>query len=271
MNQDSSFNYGRLIMYRAILVMTAAVGLLSSSASAEMINNLFGIGGDVVVRRGSATENDGFLRIKNQSGDAENSNNDRVGLIKFDLSGLSDPITAAIVRLELPRGASTGQAANTFDAGETLYLYGIPDLAADENFNEGTVTFANSPYTTGTGSVSDPRPVTDLTGNNVNDDLVTLLDTFTFAVQSDAGDLVDFRGMALRSFLQADTNDIATFILTVSQSNATKTPVFNSDTGTGATGLKPTLLTNADVPEPATVTIVLLAGVCLCMLRRRAL
>jgi hypothetical protein len=256
-------------MFRIAFVAAMAAVLLTGSARAEMISNLDGIGGDVVVRRSSATENDGFLRIKNQSGNAENSNNDRVGLIKFDLSGLTESITAAIVRLELPRGASTGQASNTFDAGETLYLYGIPDLAADENFNEGTVTFANSPYMTGTGSVTDPRPVTDLTGNNVNDDLATLLDTFTFAVQSDAGDLVDFRGTALRSFLQADTNDIATFILTVSQSNATKTPVFNSDTGTGATGLKPTLLTNADVPEPVTTTMVALAGACLYMLRRR--
>ena len=57
---------------------------------------------------------------------------------------------------------------------------------------------------------------------------------------------------ALRSFLQADTNNIASFILTVSQSNATKTAVFVSDTGTEGTPLHPTLLTNVDVPMGGT-------------------
>ena len=234
------------------LAAILAVAVFAQWAGAEIVDNTAGIGGDVVVRRSGATENDGFLRIKNQSGDAENSGNDRIGLIKFDLTSLAESITAAIVRLELPRGASTGQAGNTFDPGETLFLYGIPDLAADENFNEATVTFANSPYMTGVGSVTDPRPGTDLTGNGVNDDLATLLDTFTFNAVSDAGDLVNFQSNELVSFLQADTNNIATFILTVSQSNATKTAVFVSDTGTEGTPLHPTLLTNADVPMGGT-------------------
>ena len=85
------------------LTAILAVAVLAPAAGAEIVDNTAGIGGDVVVRRSGATETDGFLRIKNQSGDAETSYNDRVGLIKFDLSGLSDPITAAIVRLELPR------------------------------------------------------------------------------------------------------------------------------------------------------------------------
>jgi hypothetical protein len=254
-----------------LVVGVLVVAAYASLAGAEIINNVAGIGGDVVVQRNSATVNDLFLRIKNQSAEAGGAgeNNDRVGLIKFDLSGLTEAVTDAIVRLELPRGASTGQSGNTFDAGETLFLYGIPDLAADEDFNEATVTFANSPYVTGNGSVTNPRPGTDMTANSVNDDLATLLDTHTFAAESDAGDLVDFRSAALTAFLQADTNDIATFILTVSQSNAAKTPVFNSDTGTGATGLPPTLLTNDNVPEPTSFALGCLTGLCLLAKRRR--
>jgi hypothetical protein len=245
-----------------------AAVLLTGSAGAEMITTLDGIGGDMTLRRGNPSDNGALLLIKNQGGNAENNNNDRLGMLKFDLSVLSDPITASIVRLEMPRGAATAQPNNTFDAGETVYLYGIPDGATGEDFNEGTLLFANSPYLTGTGTVTNPRPVTDMTGNSVNDSLATLLDTHTFAAVTNAGEIVDFRSPLLRAFLQADTNNIASFILTVGQSNATKTPVFNSDTRTG-TGLRPTLLTNVDVPEPVSITMTALAGACLCMLRRR--
>ena len=258
-------------MLRACLVVTSMLCLFSQIVDAESINNIAGIGGDVELRRLGTTVNDGFLRIKNQAGDLENSGNDRVGLIKFDLSLLTQPISQASVRVELPRGASTAQPLNTFDAGETLFLYGIPDLASGENFNEATVTFANSPYTTGTGGSVNPRPAADLTGNGVNDTLAVLLDTYTFAVQSDAGQLVDFWGSAVTDFLQADTNNIASFLLTVSQSNATKTAVIVSDTGTGGTRLPPTLLTNGDaiVPEPTTAFLALSAA-CIGMLGRRS-
>lgn len=244
--------------------LSAAVGVAlylataAPPAIAEMLPNTFGNGGDVVVRRNnSGRENDGFLRIKNQSGASENNGNDRVGLLKFDLSGLSEPVTNAAVRLELPRGQATGHPNNTFDAGETLYLYGIPDAATGEDFDEATINFASSPYLTGTGSVSNPRPLTDATANGVNDDLVILLDTYTFAATSDAGQLIDFRSAALTAFVQADTNNIASFILAVSQGTVAKTGVFVSDTGTEGTPLPPALLTNADapVPEPASATL----------------
>jgi hypothetical protein len=267
---DLSFlNIGRTIMLRACLVVVSTLCLFNQLVDGESITNVAGIGADVVLRRSSATENDGFLRIKNQSGDPENVNNDRVGLIKFDLSLLTESISQASVRFELPRGASNGFPNNTFDAGETLALYGIPDLAADENFNEATVTFANSPYTTGVGGSTNPRPVGDLTGNGVNDTLLVLLDTYTFDAVSDAGHIVDFWGTAVTNFLQADTNGAASFFLTVSQSNAGKTAVFISDTGTG--GTPPTILTNADaiVPEPATALLAL-SAVSIVMLSRRS-
>lgn len=239
-----------------------AIAAMASPATAEMLPNTFGAGGDVVVRRNnSSRENDGFLRIKNQSGDGENSSNDRTGLLKFDLTGLTESVTAAAVRLEMPRGASTGHPNNTYDAGDTVYLYGVPDNGADEDFDEATITFASSPYMTGTGGATDPRPVSDLTGNGVNDDLAILLDTYTFPTVSDAGDLIDFQSPALTSFLQADTNDLASFIVTVSQGSFAKTAVFVSDTGTEGTPFPPTLLTNADapIPEPTTAGLLIVS------------
>jgi hypothetical protein len=256
-------------MLRSCLVLASVLCLINQQVRAESITNVAGIGGDVVLRRLGATENDGFLRIKNQSDDLEDSGNDRIGLIKFDLSLLAEPISQASVRFELPRGASNGFPNNTFDAGETLALYGIPDLAADEDFNEATVTFANSPYTTGTGGSTNPRPVSDLTGNGVNDTLLVLLDTYTFDAVSNAGQIVDFWGAGVSNFLKADTNGVASFFLAVSQSNAGKTAVFVSDTGTG--GGPPTILTNADavVPEPATALLAL-SAVSIVMRSRRS-
>jgi hypothetical protein len=251
-----------------LIIFAAALGVIGTRhAAADVVTTLAGNGDDVVVRRGSATENDAFVRLKNQSGILENNINDRVALLKFDLTLLSPGITAATVRLQMPRGASNSFPLNTFDAGETLFLYGVPDLAAGEIFNPGTVTFANFPYTTGTTSGSGTRPVADTTGNNVNDTLLPLLGTYTFAAVSNAGVIVDFSGTPLVSFLTADTNGIATFALTVSMSNATKTPVFNSDTATtlvnGLPPILPSLLTNADaaaVPESSRALPSLICG-----------
>lgn len=268
-----------MMMRHLLMICAAALGAIGARhATADLVTTLDGSGDDVVVRRGSATENDAFLRLKNQSGNLENNNNDRVGLLKFDLTLLSPGITAATVRLQMPRGASNSFPLNTFDAGETLFLYGVPDGAAGENFNPATVTFANYPYTTGTTSGSGTRPVADTTGNNVNDTLIPLLGTYTFAAVSNAGDIVDFGGPTLQSFLAADTNGIATFVLTVSISNATKTPVFNSDTATtlvnGLPPILPTLLTNADaaaVPESSRAILALICGaIVTCCWRQRS-
>jgi hypothetical protein len=241
-----------------VIGATLSLAMAAPCAQAEMLPNTFGNGGDVVVRRNnSGRENDGFLRIKTQSGDTETNGNDRIGLLKFDLTGLTDPATNAAVRLELPRGQATGHPNNTYDAGDTLFLYGVPDTATGEDFDEATINFASSPYLTGAGSVTNPRALTDATANGVNDDLVILLDTYTFAATSDAGDLVDFQSAALTAFLQADTNRITSFLLASSQGAALKTGVFVSDTGAEGTPLPPTLLTNADapVPEPTAATL----------------
>ncbi|QDV71936.1 PEP-CTERM sorting domain-containing protein [Botrimarina mediterranea] len=235
----------RISSHLATLMAVAAV---PATLCAEVTNNVFGVGGDVVLRRNNTIENDGFLRIKTQSGDTETSGNDRIGLLKFDLSGLTEGVSESILRLELPRGVSSGHPSNNFDAGDQLFLYGIPNGGAEENFDEATVSFATFPYFTGGGSVVDPRPASDTTANGINDEVAILLDTFLFDEPSDAFDLVNFQSPELTAFLQADTNDIATFILGVSQTDPFKTAVFVSDTGTEGTPLPPTLLTNDDVP-----------------------
>ncbi|MBX3435639.1 MAG: hypothetical protein KF847_20165 [Pirellulales bacterium] len=236
---------------RSVVVLA----LMAHSSHAAVVTNAQGSGGNVVVRRSSASEplaaDDGtFLRFKFQSGANENVNTDRIPILKFDLSALpAEPVTAASLRIHLPRGASTNQTSNRFDAGETLYLYGVPNGLAGENVDlaPANTTFANYPYLTGVGSVTNPRPATDLTVNGVNDDLVTLLATYTFAAPSDAGDFVTFQSSALASFLQADDNGIATFLLTMGTiQDFNKTPVVSA-AGAVDANHRPSLRTNNDV------------------------
>lgn len=270
-------------MLRVAMCMAVLLGTISaSSATAAILYNSQGAGGDLMVQRNSASAQraDGLLLIKIQSGDAENNNNDRIGLLKFDLTQLpAESIAAASVRINLPRGVATGQPNNAFAAGDSLYLYGVPNGSAGENFILDTsTTFSNHPNLTGVGSVTNPRPGTDLTPNGVNDDLVPLLATYTFASQSDAGQFVDFHSSTLTSFLQADTNGIATFILTKGGQTlnfAAKTPTITSGQGSLATSnptWRPALLTNSDavVPEPTSIAMLLLGGTCASMSRRRS-
>lgn len=275
-------NTGSDLMLRATMWMAVLLGAMSaSSATAAILYNSQGAGGDLMVQRNSASAQrpDGLVLIKIQSGDAENNNNDRLGLLKFDLTQLpAESIATASIRISLPRGAATAQPNNAFAVGDSLYLYGVPNGSAGENFTLDTsTTFANFPYFTGPGSVANPRPVTDLTANGVNDSLVPLLATHTFTSASDAGQFVDFHSSALTSFLQADSNGIATFILTTGGQTlnpATKTPTITSGQGDLATNnptWRPALLTNADavVPEPTSIALLLLGATGASVSRRR--
>ncbi len=270
-------------MFRLSAFTALLFALISApSASGVILYNSQGAGGDLMVQRNnvSAQRADGLLLIKIQSGDAENNGNDRLGLIKFDLTQLpAESISAASVRISLPRGAATGQPNNAFAAGDSLYLYGVPDGSAGEDFAlDTTTTFANYPHFTGVGSVANPRPASDLTANGVNDDLTPLLATYTFEAASDAGQFVDFHSSALTSFLQADSNGIATFILATGGQTinpATKTPTVASGQGDVATNnptWRPALLTNSDavVPEPTSIAMLLSGASCAVALRRRS-
>jgi hypothetical protein len=233
--------------FKYLAAAAAAIALSVNAAVAETRNTSFGNGDDVVLRRGIAnpTDNGALLIVKNQSGDAENVNNDRVALIKLDLSGLA-PIGESVLRFQTVRATP---ATNTFAAGETLMLYGIKENAAFENFDPATVTWAGIPYMTGTDSAALRQPA-DTSSNNVNDTLadISLLSSFTFSTASTAGTIVDFSSLALTSFLQTDVNDVATFIVTALQTNAGNTSVLsNSDTGTEGGFPPPTLRTNTDV------------------------
>lgn len=234
--------------------------LTSLAADAAIITTADGAGSDYAMRRSTdnaSPESAPYLRIKNRSAtipNEERSGDDRIAVLNFDTTLEPNPITAAAVVVTTDLNAT-----NQFLAGETLYLYGIPDAQSGENYQSHS--FMAFPYSTGLNGATDPRPATDLLQNNVNDDLAVLLDSITFASPTVAGDPITFQSAALTSFVAADTNGIASFILTVSSTQSSHTPVIASAENT--VRAHPTLLSNESAPVPEPSGCVLLAGLCL--------
>jgi hypothetical protein len=233
--------------------------IVSSAASAATL----GVAADTYVMRNSTTDNSAAapLIVKNGNNPPDNST-DRVTFLRFDTTGLT-PVTAASLTLAIHN--------NAVPAGFQVQLYGIPDGAANENFDASTLTFANSGYTT--------TSTADLTDNNVLDASLTLLGTYTFdqaIAQGTAGTspgAMTFydAGGALTSFLNADTNHVAAFLLATPTHNDSNTVAFWSRDNTTSQPI-PTLATNADavvVPEPAAAALLLVPLAAASALSRR--
>jgi hypothetical protein len=230
----------------------ATASLLATSTYAAVIP----VAADTYLQRSPDTAganiNNVALITKNVDAATAGSANDRISFLRFNTTGVP-PVTAASLTLAVHN--------NAVPAGFQVQLYGIPDGGNNENFNESTVTFANNGYTTNSAN-------NDATDNNVVDAALTLLGTYTFPTaitQGAAGTspgTITFSdaGGALTSFLNADTNGLATFILTTPTINGTNTVAFYSRDNTTSQAV-PTLATNADaiaVPEPTAAAIVTL-------------
>jgi hypothetical protein len=232
--------------------------LTSSSAYAATL----GVAADTYVMRNSTTDNSSAapLIVKNANNPPD-SNNDRVTFLRFDTTGLA-PVTAASLSLAIHN--------NAVPAGFQVQLYGIPDGASNENFDASTLTFANNGYTA--------TSTADSTDNNVLDASLTLLGTYTFdqaIAQGTAGTspgnmTFSDAGGALTSFLNANTNNVATFLLTTPTHNDSNTIAFWSRDNTTSQAI-PTLATDADavpVPEPASAALVAFPVLAAAVLRR---
>jgi hypothetical protein len=226
-----------------------AIGALAISSAANAAT--FGVSADTFVQRNSTANNStsAALIAKNANNPADN-NNDRVTFLRFDTTGLTTPATAASLTLAIHN--------NAVPAGFQVQLYGIPDGATSETFDQSTLTFANSGYTT--------TSTADSTDNNVLDASLTLLGTYTFdqaiaqgTTGTSPGNMTFYdAGGALTAFLNADTNHVATFLLTTPTHNDSNTVAFWSLDNTTSQAI-PTLATDADavaaVPEPAAAAL----------------
>ncbi|WP_442484262.1 PEP-CTERM sorting domain-containing protein [Aeoliella sp. SH292] len=255
-------------MKRTIAVMASALAmtLFGHVASGAIITTL-NEGNDWALQRNNNVVDNRIL-VKNSS----NNGGDRVGIMTFDSSALG-PVTAASVRVDLERFATaTGNiaagATNQFLAGETLELWGVPNGHASEALtqpaNNTAGSWATNPFITDA----------DATNNNVADAALTFLGSITFGVNTN-GDVLDFAGPAITSFVQADDNNVLTFLLTAVGNTAdAQTPLFYNDNSSATLDpvqFYPSVMTNGDavVPEPSTIALAGLASIALVAVGRR--
>lgn len=175
--------------------------LAPTLSQAALITTATGNGADSYIRGNQPTTNFGtssVLRIKNAVPNVSGNNN-RKTYLKFDLSSFgSTAVTNA--RLSLTIGdAPTGVSVN--GAGlQSFAVYGLFDNDPGETWLENSINWNNAPG-------NDSAALNGLLSNT------SLLGNFTINGDGTAGASVSLSNNALASFLNADTNDLATFII----------------------------------------------------------
>jgi hypothetical protein len=178
--------------------------------------------------------------------------NDRVTFIRFDGAAITGPVSSASLSVVV--------SAFSSPTNMTLQLFGIPDGAANENFNATTLTFANSGYTDQSAD------------NNVNDALFqggTPLATAALLATDPVGTVLTFSSPDLVNFLNANTvaNLPVAFALTTSTiADSVFLSVASVDNATAAS--RPALNFEL-VPEPASWALAGLASLAALVRRRR--
>jgi len=186
--------------------------------------------------------------------------------LRWDLSELSGVVTNANMKIMV------GFAQNsTVDVN--MAVWGLNDGHAGEGWGETTTTWNNAPGNdTTTHSSGDITPHTVLIASQV-----TQLGTLTASSGIAAGDILTFSSAALDSFINADTDDQVTLILTNLDDPSLETSVQlmekeTPDTIVPSTGLTyaPTLdLPGMEIPEPTSFVLLGLGLVGLLTSRRR--
>lgn len=239
---------------------------------------------DSFVQRGAATGASGDpsstnfgadTQINVKFGTSATTATTRKGFLRFDLSsvspatGASTDFTAAALRLGVTIFSGGTATSATFN------VFGLNDGQASEIFTEGTGQTNVTGTTPPNPIVYANAPGMDDSSDGVNNNLFANggapLATFTVTT-SDVGGYVTASSQAMTDFLNADTNNVATLVLTRrstgdSLADNLLNSLFASRQSTTLSG--PTLLTNESVPEPGVLGLAAFIGTAVLGRRRR--
>ena len=132
--------------------------------------------------------------------------NNRKSYVRFDLAAITLPIFDASLDLVL----SSLLTDSSFPHADpsTYNVFGLNDGHPDEAWDETTITWNNAPG-------NDPS-----SAGGVNGADTLFLGTFSLSISGiSLGDIVSFSSASLINFLQADSNDLATLIITRQEPN----------------------------------------------------
>jgi hypothetical protein len=185
----------------------------------------------------AANQNYGSAEVVAIKHDLVMPGNNRKGYLRFDLSSLLSPIIDASLQL-----CYAGKGSDPSASPSTYNVYGLNDGHAGESWDESTITWNNAPgnYTASAGGLVIAE--------------TTFLGSFDLNVYAiSVGDLVSFSSPAFLSFLQGDTNNLVTLILTRQQRN-TNNEYFASKESTTLSA--PVLnINSAVIPAPGAILL----------------
>lgn len=158
----------------------------------------------------------------------------RKGYVRFDLSSINQPINDASLRLSFVEDTHTTPAVWSFN------VFGLVDGLAGEDWSETGITWNNAP---GNDTAS---------GGSLLGGQASLLGSFDIDTSTlAAGEGVTFSSPALTSFLQSDTNDLATLVFIRPDRTLTNVGFATKEHDTFA----PPTLTLTTVPVPGAVVL----------------
>ncbi len=218
---------------------TALLGLTAGSVSAATVIS----SEDAYVKGSGSTGGDSAADNMNLKWVNNDANLTRKGYVQFNTSTLESAFDTASLTFTVKSFSNSGSS------GFNLQLWGLNDTGS-EGFDETTITSANAP-----GNSSD---------DTFNSEM-TLLETLNISTNVDEGATLTFSAASLKTFLEADTNDIAVFGLVLNGNANDDQPRLYTKEAVDLAD-RPTLVTTV-IPEPSSIMLGAIGA--LALLRRR--
>jgi hypothetical protein len=173
-------------------------------------------------------------------------NNSRKTYLRFDLSTLSLPATDVELQLTFNQGF-------TITGSVTFQLYGLIDNAINESWLEGNLNGVVPPVTVPPTITWNNAPANDTASPNGFTAGATLLGSNAYTGSFVDGETISFSYASMVNFINADTNNLVTFMLVSQNINSTNNYAFGSKEN-GDDYPFPTL-NITPVPEPSSLAL----------------